>query len=166
MNNPGFTVRSVNISTKKGTIKHAVDWIDIDAKGIIGDAHAGSWHRQVSLLAEESIKKAEKSARETFPYGTFAENITTLGLDLKKTNILDRFSSDKVELELTQIGKKCHSKCAIGKKIGDCIMPVEGVFARVITPGKVEVGDVAAQIVGIVIYDRSERLTPVGPGRW
>ena len=122
MKKPGFEVRSVNISVKKGTVKEAVDHIELDDKGIVGDAHAGSWHRQVSLLAEESIRKAEKSAGESFPFGTFAENITTEGLDLNKTNILDRFIGGSVELEVTQIGKKCHSKCAIGKKIGDCIM--------------------------------------------
>jgi len=137
----GFNVKSVNISLKKGTIKKPVNEIHLSGKGILDDAHAGTWHRQVSLLAEESIKKAEKKAKTDFPYGVFAENITTEGLDLKNTHILDRFVNDEVELEVTQIGKKCHSKCQIGQLIGDCIMPVEGIFARVRKAGSIKAGD-------------------------
>jgi molybdenum cofactor synthesis domain-containing protein len=162
MKKPGFEVRAVNISVKKGTVKETVDRIELDARGIVGDAHAGSWHRQVSLLAEESIRKAEKSAGENFPYGTFAENITTEGLDLNKTNILDRFIGGQVELEVTQIGKKCHSKCAIGKKIGDCIMPAEGIFARVVKGGKVEAGDVfeyVPRVFKVAVITLSDRAS-------
>ena len=137
----GFEVKSVNISVKKGTIKEPVESIELNDRGIFEDAHAGKWHRQVSLLAEESIKKAEKIAKTSFPYGVFAENITTLGLDLKETNIMDRFVNDSVELEVTQIGKTCHSACAIGQAIGDCIMPKEGIFARVRKVGNVKAGD-------------------------
>jgi len=135
-------VVSVNISKKKGTIKKPVDCIDLTETGVKGDAHAGKWHRQVSLLAEESIKKAESMANANFPPGTFAENITTRGIELHKTTVFDRFFNGNVELEVTQIGKKCHSACEIGKKIGNCIMPFEGIFARVIKKGKIKAMDV------------------------
>ncbi len=133
-------VLSVNISEKKGIIKTPVDSIIIDEKGIKGDAHAGVWHRQISLLAQESIDRAEEKADASFPAGTFAENITTRGVELAKTSILDRFIGDEVEMEVTQIGKKCHSQCAIGQQIGDCIMPAEGIFCRTIKGGEVKKG--------------------------
>lgn len=133
-------VLSVNISEKKGIVKTPVDRIVIDEKGIQGDAHAGVWHRQISLLAQESIDRAEQKANATFPAGTFAENITTRGVELAKTSILDRFIGDEVEMEVTQIGKKCHSQCAIGQQIGDCIMPAEGIFCRTIKGGEVKNG--------------------------
>jgi len=139
---PGFIVQSVNISSEKGEIKKPVDHIDLNDNGIIGDAHAGDWHRQVSLLAQESIEKAGEAAGTLFPYGSFAENISTIGIELHNVSILDRFESEKVILEVTQIGKECHAKCAIGKQIGNCIMPIEGIFCRVIKGGIVEVGDV------------------------
>jgi molybdopterin adenylyltransferase len=132
---------SVNISEKKGTVKHPVDQIELTSEGVKGDAHAGKWHRQVSLLAKESIEKAEKMAKMDFPDGTFAENITTRGIELHKTSVLDRFVSDDLELEVTQIGKKCHAKCAIGKAVGNCIMPIEGIFARVVKEGEMKAGD-------------------------
>jgi molybdenum cofactor synthesis domain-containing protein len=132
---------SVNISEEKGTVKVPVNQIDLIDKGVRGDAHAGSWHRQVSLLAKESIAQAEKTAGEKFPDGTFAENITTQGIEIHKTNILDRFVNDSVALEVTQIGKKCHAKCAIGRKVGNCIMPLEGIFARVVAGGVLKPGD-------------------------
>lgn len=133
-------VLSVNISEKKGTVKIPVESILIDENGIKGDAHAGVWHRQISLLAQESIARAEEKAAASFPAGTFAENITTQGVELAKTSILDRFVGDEVELEVTQIGKKCHSQCAIGQQIGDCIMPAEGIFCRTIKGGQVKNG--------------------------
>ncbi len=134
-------VVSVNISEKKGTVKHPVESIRLCATGIENDAHAGSWHRQVSLLAKESIEKAEESAGMKFPDGTFAENITTRGIEIHRTNILDRFENDTVSLEVTQIGKKCHAKCAIGRQVGNCIMPLEGIFARVLKEGDLKGGD-------------------------
>jgi molybdopterin adenylyltransferase len=134
-------VLSVNISKIKGVVKEPVDKIELTNRGIQDDAHAGLWHRQVSLLANESIVDAEKIAGRTFTPGTFAENITTKGIELHKTNILDRFIGDNVELEVTQIGKKCHSKCAIGQQIGDCIMPKHGIFARVLKEGVIKPGD-------------------------
>ncbi len=136
-----LTVVSVNISKEKGTVKNPVEEIKLDSRGIRGDAHAGSWHRQVSMLAKESIEQAEKAAGEKFPDGTFAENITTKGIAIHKANILDRFVNDSVALEVTQIGKKCHAKCAIGRKVGNCIMPLEGIFVRVTGEGVLRSGD-------------------------
>ena len=132
---------SVNISDKKGIVKTPVEEIIIDENGIKDDAHAGVWHRQISLLAQESIERAEEKAKSKFPPGTFAENLTTQGIELKDTSILDRFVNDKAEIEVTQIGKKCHDMCAIGKQIGDCIMPAEGIFCRTLKGGVIKPGD-------------------------
>ena len=131
---------SVNISEKKGIVKTPVDKIVFNETGIEGDAHAGHWHRQVSLLAQESIEKAEEQANAKFPPGTFAENLTTRGVEVHKTAPLDRFVNDEIVLEVTQIGKKCHTTCAIGKQIGNCIMPLEGIFCKVIKGGVVKAG--------------------------
>jgi len=136
-----FEVVSVNVSEEKGTVKQPVENITLGESGVQGDAHAGHWHRQVSLLAKESIEKAEAAAGIPFPDGTFAENITTRGLELHRTNILDRFVGEQVELEVTQIGKKCHAGCAIGRQVGNCIMPIEGIFARVVRGGQLRAGD-------------------------
>jgi molybdenum cofactor synthesis domain-containing protein len=133
-------VVSVNISEKKGIVKTPVEKIVLNETGILGDAHAGHWHRQVSLLAQESIEKAEKQANAGFPPGTFAENLTTRGVEVHKTAPLDRFINSEVELEVTQIGKKCHAACAIGKQTGNCIMPLEGIFCKVIKGGIVKAG--------------------------
>jgi molybdenum cofactor synthesis domain-containing protein len=143
-------ILSVNISDKKGIIKHPVESIVLTATGIEGDAHAGDWHRQVSMLAQESIEQAELTAGNTFPPGTFAENITTKGIELHKTALFDRFTNDDVELEVTQIGKKCHNTCAIGKQIGNCIMPLEGIFCRVIKGGELKPGKVLSYIPRVI----------------
>ncbi|MBU0730339.1 MAG: MOSC domain-containing protein [Proteobacteria bacterium] len=128
-------ILSLNISTKKGTGKKPVETIAVRPDhGMQGDAHAGDWHRQISLLAMESINKMIEKGLELVP-GDFAENITTQGLDVASLPVGTRLVSDSVELEITQIGKKCHSKCDIFAKVGDCIMPREGVFAKVITAG-------------------------------
>lgn len=135
-------VLSVNISEKKGTIKKAVPFINLDFNGVQGDAHAGSWHRQVSLLAEESITRFSGKAGRQINYGEFAENITTQGIELWKTHPLDRFTIGTAELEVTQIGKECHgSSCAIYREVGNCVMPREGIFAKVIKSGMVKAGD-------------------------
>jgi MOSC domain-containing protein YiiM len=145
-------VEAVCISPKKGIVKREVgeavlreDW------GIEDDAHAGKWHRQVSLLAGESID----GVRETLPTlrnGAFAENIITRGLDLTAIQVGDRLRvGDTVILEITQIGKKCHNDgCAIKKATGDCIMPKEGLFARVVCGGNVRNGDRIQQRIVIV----------------
>jgi len=131
-----INVLSVNISKEKGTIKHPVPSITLTENGVEGDAHSGPWNRQVSLLGIESVRKFEKEANRKINFGEFAENITTEGLELWKTHPLDRFVGEEVELEVTQIGKECHgSSCAIFKEVGNCVMPKEGIFARVIKPG-------------------------------
>lgn len=135
-------IKSVNISREKGTVKMPVDFIELDEKGIRSDAHAGDWHRQVSLLGTGSLEKFSKEAGRVFSYGEFAENITTHGLDLTLTRPLGRLVSENAELEITQIGKKCHgSGCSIYREVGKCIMPGEGIFARVIRGGRLSAGD-------------------------
>lgn len=135
-------VVSVNISKEKGTIKTPVPEILLTDKGVEGDAHAGDWHRQVSLLALESVKKWGTQAGREVAYGEFAENITTEGIILYETNPGDRLIIGDTELEVTQIGKKCHgSGCAIFREVGNCVMPKEGIFAKVISTGKVKSGD-------------------------
>ena len=136
-------VVSVNISEKKGTIKKPVDLIELNDLGVAGDAHSGNWHRQVSLLAKESVEKFEKEANRKIAFGEFAENITTEGIVLYETSPLDRFRIGDVELEVTQIGKKCHgTSCTIFKEVGNCVMPKEGIFARVLKHGSVKAEDI------------------------
>ena len=135
-------VISVNISEKKGTLKRAVPEIELKLRhGIVGDAHAGDWHRQISLLAEESID----SMRPRFPIaldpGVFAENINTEGIDLKGLPVGTRLRIGETEVEVTQIGKECHNDCAIKKAVGKCVMPTEGIFAVVVKEGVVRPGD-------------------------
>jgi molybdenum cofactor synthesis domain-containing protein len=140
MNNP--KVISVNISEKKGTIKHPVEEITLTRTGVMEDAHAGDWHRQVSLLSVESVEKFSKEAKRKINFGEFAENITTQGIDLPKCHIFDRFRIGETELELTQIGKECHgTACAIFKEVGNCVMPKEGIFCRVLKTGKIKPND-------------------------
>lgn len=153
-------IKSLNLSEKKGTIKMPVNTVEITETGVENDAHAGLWHRQVSLLGLESLKKAEEQNSRTFNFGDFGENITTEGLELYKTNILDRFVSGNVILEVTQIGKKCHKGCEIMKISGNCIMPVEGIFCRVIQPGKLQVNDELTYIprkIKITVITLSDR---------
>lgn len=131
----------MNISKEKGTVKKPVRTIEINHQGVSGDAHAGPWNRQVSLLAVESIEKFEHQAHRKVRPGEFAENITTQGLELWKTHPLDRFTCDDIELEVTQIGKECHgSSCAIFNEVGNCVMPKEGIFCRVLSPGILQKG--------------------------
>jgi molybdenum cofactor synthesis domain-containing protein len=135
-------VVSVNISEKKGTIKEPVVQIELNEIGVQGDAHSGKWHRQVSLLGTESFRKFEVQAKRPLNYGEFAENITTEGIILYETHPMDRFSIGDVLLEVTQIGKKCHGdSCAIFREVGNCVMPKEGIFCRVLRPGIVKAGD-------------------------
>ena len=129
-------VLSVNVSEEKGVVKIPVTSITLTENGVEGDAHSGPWNRQVSLLGKESIQKFEKDAKRKITPGEFAENITTEGLELWKCHPLDRFVGEEVELEVTQIGKECHgTSCAIFKEVGNCVMPKEGIFARVIPVG-------------------------------
>jgi len=157
-------VLSVNISEKKGTIKKPVDQIELNEMGVVSDAHAGDWHRQVSLLGKESIDKFSAEAKREIAYGEFAENITTEGILLYECHPLDRFKIGDTELEVTQIGKKCHgSSCAIFQEVGNCVMPKEGIFARVIKSGTVKPGDEFIYIPGkltvkiITLSDRASK---------
>ncbi|MBW1807232.1 MAG: MOSC domain-containing protein [Deltaproteobacteria bacterium] len=135
-------VFSVNISKEKGTIKQPVDSIDLDLDGIVSDAHAGPWHRQVSLLSQESIQHFSEEIGRKIEPGEFAENITMQGIDLSQASLLDRFRIGPVELQLTQIGKKCHGDaCAIFREVGKCVMPKEGIFCRVLQGGSIRAGD-------------------------
>ncbi len=135
-------VLSVNISEKKGTVKHPVEFIELDELGVKQDAHAGKWHRQVSLLAKESVDKFSATAGREIGFGEFAENITTDGIILHETHPFDRFLIGETELEVTQIGKECHGdNCAIYREVGNCVMPKEGIFCRVLRPGKIKAGD-------------------------
>ncbi len=135
-------VVSVNISEKKGTIKIPVESIELTSTGVTNDAHAGKWHRQVSLLARESNEKFARDAKRDVAYGEFAENITTEGIVLYKTIPGDRLIIGETELEITQIGKKCHGdNCAIFREVGSCVMPKEGIFARVLKGGVIRAGD-------------------------
>ena len=135
-------VLSVNISVEKGTIKLPAQSIELNELGVANDAHAGEWHRQVSMLGKESFDRFAKLAGRTINYGEFAENITTQGMELVDTKPGDRFIGNEVELEVTQIGKVCHGdSCAIYREVGNCVMPKEGIFLRVIKPGTLKPGD-------------------------
>jgi MOSC domain-containing protein YiiM len=135
-------VLSINISSEKGIPKKQIQTGDfIVSHGLDGDAHAGNWHRQVSLLANESIEKMKKMGLDSLDYGIFAENITTEGIELCTLPIGTRLMISGVILEITQIGKECHSRCKIYDIAGTCVMPQEGVFARVITGGRIYTGD-------------------------
>jgi molybdenum cofactor synthesis domain-containing protein len=147
MTNSTLTIKSLNISEKKGTIKTPRKQITLTPLGIEGDAHAGKWHRQVSLLAEESILSFESELGRKIEFGEFAENITTLGLAVHKTKPFDKFVSSDIELEVTQIGKKCHgANCEIFQQTGNCVMPKEGIFCRVTKTGKLNENDVLTYI--------------------
>lgn len=136
-----FEITSVNVSTEKGTTKDPVPAATIDANGLVGDAHAGPWHRQVSLLGRDRIEAFGQKLGKTFRPGDFGENLTTGGLDLRGVGLLDRFRFGDVELEVAQIGKKCHGDgCAIYREVGKCVMPVEGIFTRVVHGGNVTPG--------------------------
>ena len=132
---------SIAVSRKKGTPKTPVDEAFISQEhGLEGDAHAGPWHRQVSLLAQESIDKMRALGLDVNA-GDFAENITTSGIDLVSLPIGTRLQVGETLLEVTQIGKECHTRCAIFYQAGDCVMPKEGIFVRVIRGGTVKAGD-------------------------
>lgn len=135
-------VVSVNLSEKKGTPKKQIDvGVLIKDFGLEGDAHAGKWHRQVSLLGVESIEKAKRGPTNGLCHGVFAENITTEGIALYTLPVGTKLAVGDCLLEISQIGKECHEGCAISKLVGQCVMPREGVFARVLKGGTVQAGD-------------------------
>jgi len=139
--NSNGVIKAVCISKEKGTKKQNVRQAILqDNFGISNDAHAGS-ARQVSLLAEESIEKMQAKGLKV-NYGDFAENIVTKGVDLKNLPISTKIKiGEEVILRVTQIGKECHSRCAIYYQAGDCVMPKEGIFAEVLQGGEIKVGD-------------------------
>ena len=135
-------VVSINISTKKGVVKDPVDQANFKVNhGIESDAHAGEWHRQVSLLAIESVDKIRGRGVD-LTNGIFAENITTSGIDLCSLPVGTKLQIGESIQEVTQIGKECHNGgCAIKSAVGDCVMPREGIFTKVIKDGLVKTGD-------------------------
>ncbi len=159
-------VLAVCISEKKGTEKKEVEKIALKKDwGIEGDAHAGKWHRQVSLLAFEKIDAFRKKGAEV-DFGAFGENIIVAGIDLRNLPVGTVLEIGEAKLRVTQIGKECHSHCNIYKKMGDCIMPREGIFAEVLKEGCVQKGDIIKIIekengpyrVGIItVSDRASK---------
>lgn len=134
-------ILAICTSEKRGVVKSPVPEAELRPDhGIVGDAHAGNWHRQVSLLATESIAKV-KTVLPELADGAFAENVVTVGVDLKNLPIGTRLNLGETVLELTQIGKKCHQGCAIRTATGDCVMPREGIFCRVLVGGIIRPGD-------------------------
>ena len=133
---------SIAISKKKGTRKAQIDQASlIENHGLEGDAHAGQWHRQVSFLASESIERVKKNGLDV-TFGDFAENIATSGINWLKIPVGTLVHLGKSAIvEITQIGKECHNKCAIYYMAGDCIMPREGIFGRVLKGGEIHCGD-------------------------
>jgi len=138
-------IEAICISREKGTVKDTIAAAELRAgHGIVGDAHAGDWHRQVSLLPSESIAKV-RAAMPELADGAFAENLITSGVDLAGVKVGDKVAIEGgVLLEVTQIGKECHHGCAIRQITGDCIMPREGIFCRVLSGGRIEPGVAAS----------------------
>ncbi len=135
------TVKAVCISEKKGTAKHPVPELHVRVgHGVEGDAHAGCWHRQISLLADESVEAMRKRFPD-IPVGAFAENILTEGIELKRLPVGTVLKIGEAVLAVTQIGKECHADCAIRKAVGDCVMPREGIFTIVLHDGVIRPGD-------------------------
>lgn len=135
-------IKAVCISEKKGTDKKNIHECEIvEGFGLKNDAHGGNWHRQISLLSYEKIEDFKKRGGEVID-GSFGENLIVSGLDLINIPIGTRLKINDIVLEVTQIGKECHSHCEIFKKVGDCIMPREGIFAKVISGGIIKEGDI------------------------
>jgi MOSC domain-containing protein YiiM len=135
-------VLALNVSEKKGVPKTSIPEVNMIADyGIEGDAHAGKWHRQVSLLGNESVNKMREQGIEGLCTGKFAENITTEGLNLWTIPVGSKLYIGNTVHEVSQIGKQCHQGCAIREQVGDCVMPKEGIFTKVLVGGIVRVGD-------------------------
>jgi MOSC domain-containing protein YiiM len=135
-------VIAVNISEKKGIPKKTIEQGEFKVDhGLVGDAHAGNWHRQVSLLGIESINKMKALGIEGLCTGKFAENLTTEGIVLYELPVGTKMKIGETLHEVTQIGKECHTKCAIFQQIGSCVMPTEGIFTKVLKDGIIKAGD-------------------------
>ena len=147
-------IESISISKNKGTRKTNIqEAILVADHGLEGDAHAGPWHRQVSFLASESIEKARNQGLDV-TFGDFAENIATSDIDWQEISIGTRLGlGDSSLVEITQIGKECHKRCAIYYQAGDCIMPKQGIFASVLKGGKIRRGD----MIKIITEEKSEK---------
>lgn len=141
-------IRAVCISERKGEQKHPVDRIVLRPHhGIVGDAHAGNWHRQVSLLSKESVDRMQEKVSVPLRPGAFAENILCEGITLAELPIGTKLRIGLALCEVTQIGKECHADCAIRRQAGDCVMPREGIFAVVLEAGEAHIGD-TVQVCG------------------
>ncbi len=135
-------IESINVSKEKGTIKNSVESAMLIADfGIEDDAHAGKWHRQVSLLAKESIEIMKNQGATGLCSGKFAENITTEGIELHSLPVGTKLKIGNAVLEITQIGKECHHGCEILKQVGSCIMPKHGIFTKVLVGGQINAND-------------------------
>lgn len=147
MNNQTAVIKAVCISEKKGEQKHPVDSVHLRPEhGIDGDAHAGNWHRQVSLLGKESVDRMQKQISIPLLPGAFAENILCEGIELFKLPVGTKLRIGPVLCEVTQIGKECHADCAIRRQAGDCVMPREGIFVIVLEEGDVKAGDLVTVV--------------------
>ena len=136
------TILAVCISQQKGVQKHPVEQISLQTDwGIVGDAHAGPWHRQVSLLAQESVDNLQSKISLQLKPGDFAENILTKGIVLYQLQPGTKLRIGTALAEVTQIGKTCHQDCAIRQTAGDCVMPREGIFVKILQPGTAKAGD-------------------------
>ena len=134
-------IQAICISEVRGVQKHAIPEADLTPEwGIVGDAHGGNWHRQVSLLGLEKIE-AFRAKGADVAYGAFGENLVVEGFDLATLPVPSFFAIGDAVLEMTQIGKECHNDCAIKKTVGKCVMPTEGIFAIVVKEGTVRAGD-------------------------
>ena len=142
MSGTSAVIKAVCISEKKGEQKHPVDSVRLLPRhGIVGDAHAGDWHRQVSLLGAESVARLQEKISLPLLPGAFAENILCEGLCLYQLPVGTRLRIGSALCEVTQIGKECHADCAIRRQAGDCVMPREGIFAIVLKEGEARPGD-------------------------
>ena len=136
------SIVSINVSPHKGTFKYPAESAELKIDhGIVGDAHAGNWHRQISLLGQESIDSMTDMGVPDLTPGKFAENITTEGIELFTLPIGTKLKLGECLTEVTQIGKECHQHCEIYKKVGKCVMPTEGIFVKVLTEGVIRPGD-------------------------
>ncbi len=148
-------IESISVSKKKGIRKSQVVSANLVVNhGVEGDAHAGTWHRQVSFLSSENIEKTRDQGLDV-TFGDFAENIATSGIDWKNVPVGTSVKlGDTAVVEITQIGKECHKKCAIYYQAGDCIMPKEGVFGRVLKPGEICTGDTIRILPDLGAHDK------------
>ena len=142
MSKASAVIKAVCISEKKGQQKRPVERVLLRPEhGIVGDAHAGNWHRQISLLGQESVDRLQEKTRIPLFPGAFAENILCEGIELCQLPVGTRLRVGTALCEVTQIGKECHADCAIRRQAGDCVMPREGIFAIVLEEGEAKAGD-------------------------